>query len=88
MESSKGGRNLVIGLAVLLAVLHQDFWWWDDSTLVLGFLPTGLAYHALFSLCAAGLWAVAIKIAWPHHLEKLGEEPVEGDSGGDGASGS
>ena len=42
MESSKGGRNLVIGLAVLLAVIHQDFWWWGDGSLVLDQQPPEL----------------------------------------------
>ncbi len=40
-------KRVTIGLLVLLAVLHQDFWWWDDGhTLVFGFMPVGLAYHA------------------------------------------
>ncbi len=63
-------RRLVIGLIVLLAVLHQDFWWWDSiDPLVLGFIPIGLAYHAGVSVVAAVLWAMAIKYCWPGHLE-------------------
>ena len=57
-------------------VLHQDFWWWDDATLVLGFLPVGLAFHALFSIGCAVLGWLAIKIAWPHDLEAFAEEPL------------
>ena len=87
METSKGGRNLVIGLAVVLAVIHQDFWWWDNDDLVFGFLPTGLAFHALYSLMAASLWALSIKVAWPHHYEKFAEEPAEGESGSGGPAG-
>jgi len=46
----------------------------DESTLVLGFLPIGLAFHALFSIACAFLGWVAIKFAWPHHLEQFAEE--------------
>lgn len=70
-------RGLVVFLALALFVLHQDFWAWDDSSLVLGFLPMGLAYHALYSVLAAGVWAMAIKFAWPDHLERLAEEEPE-----------
>lgn len=67
-------RNVVYGLALLLAVLHHDFWFWDSKTLVLGFLPIGLAYHALFSFAAAGVWALAVKFAWPTHIEEWADE--------------
>lgn len=62
------------GTVLLLAVLHQDFWLWDDRTLVFGFLPIGLLYHACFSLAAALTWAVALKVAWPHQLEEWAEQ--------------
>jgi len=55
---------------ILLAVLHQDVWNWDNDRLVFGFLPMGLAYHAAYSLLAAAFWAVVIKFAWPTHLEE------------------
>ena len=73
-KTSKGGSLLIVVLAIVLAVVHQDFWWWGSDDLVLGFLPIGLAYHAFFSLAAAGLWALAIKVAWPHDLEAMAEE--------------
>ena len=63
-------RRLVFGLIVLLAVMHQDYWWWDSiDPLLLGFIPIGLAYHAGVSVVAAVLWAMAIKYCWPDHLE-------------------
>ena len=52
----------------------SGFWWWDDSSLILGFLPVGLAYHALFSMACAGLGWLAIKKAWPSELEAFAEE--------------
>ena len=63
-------RWIVITVFVLLAILHQDTWNWDDSSLVLGFLPKGLAYHALYSIVAAIFWGLVVKFAWPEHLEK------------------
>ena len=55
---------------ILLAILHQDVWNWDNDRLVFGFLPMGLAYHAAYSLIAAAFWALVIKFAWPTHLEE------------------
>jgi hypothetical protein len=72
-------KRLVYGLLILLAILHQDFWWWDDSeTLVFGFLPVGLAYHALVSLVAALLWAAAVWFCWPVGVDLIsaGESPA------------
>ncbi len=57
-------------LAAVLFVLHHDFWFWDDRTLVLGFLPVGLAYHVAYSVAAALLWLAAVRFAWPHHIEE------------------
>jgi len=73
-RSSTTGRNIIILLAILLGILHQDFWFWDSDTMVMGFMPIGLAYHALYSIMAAALWALAIKIAWPYDLERLAED--------------
>ena len=63
-------RWIVIAVFVILAILHQDIWNWDDSSLVFGFLPKGLAYHALYSIVAATFWGLVVKFAWPEHLEK------------------
>ena len=70
---SSSGKILVWGLFLLMFILHQDKWWWDDGTLVLGFLPIGLAFHAVFSLACAVLGWLAIKMAWPHDLEVFAE---------------
>ena len=63
------GRWMWIVVA-LFALLHWDFWLWDDKSLWFGFLPAGLAYHAVYSLCAGGLWLVYIRVAWPDHIEE------------------
>lgn len=61
--------KLAWGLVVVLAIVHYDFWWWGDRTLVFGFLPIGLAFHALFSLVAGGVWALVVMFAWPSRVE-------------------
>lgn len=67
-------KAVVLLLFVVLLILHQDGWAWSDDRLVFGFMPTALAYHAVFSLACAGLGAMAIKWLWPHELEKKAEE--------------
>src|SRR5260370_42199080 len=56
-------------MVVLVYLLHQALWFWHDRTLVLGFLPIGLAYHAAYSILAAIMMAVLVRFAWPGHLE-------------------
>jgi len=64
-------KKLLLFLMVAgVYVLHQDYWNWKNSDLVLGFLPVGLAYHAGYSILAAIMMAVLVKFAWPAHLEQ------------------
>jgi hypothetical protein len=67
-------QKLTYILIALLFILHQDFWLWDSQRIVLGFLPVGLAYHVLFSLLSALLWAGALKTIWPSHWERWADE--------------
>lgn len=69
-------RTLVWALVLLLVILHQDNWFWDDGTLVFGFLPIGLAYHCCISIAAAIVWFMATKHCWDRDLEApaAGEE--------------
>ena len=62
--------------AVLL-VLHQDFWNWSTEAVSLVGIPTGLFYHAIFSIACSllGVWAVIR--AWPAKWEKYAEEETE-----------
>lgn len=60
-------KVLFVALAAFV-LLHQDSWFWDDATVVLGFLPSGLAYHAAYSLATAALWAAVARLAWPENL--------------------
>lgn len=53
-----------------LVVLHHDWWFWNDGSLVLGIVPVGLAYHALLSLSAGALWAWAVFDVYRDLFEK------------------
>ncbi len=64
-------------LIVLLIVLHQDNWLWDDPYLVGGFLPIGLLYHMGISLAAAVVWYLATIFCWPPELEAADESATE-----------
>lgn len=73
-------KALVISLVVLLAVLHQDFWWWDDvEPLVFGFLPIGLAWHVGISLAAGFTGWLAVRYCWPEALEREDPSLLLGD---------
>jgi len=69
-------KFVVYGLIVVLAVSHQDFWWWDRyEPLMLGFIPISLAYHACVSIAAAVLWALAVRYCWPEDADVADELP-------------
>ena len=63
-----------VQIAIILGVLHQDIWNWDNDYNVFGFMPIGLFYHACYSLVAATLWVFAIKFAWPKDLVEWAEK--------------
>lgn len=63
---------LYIALVVLF-LLHNDFWLWDNPKVVIG-LPIGLLYHIGFCVAAAILMALTINYAWPSHLRDEGTD--------------
>mgnify|MGYP000097035588 FL=1 len=66
MKAFKSSGPLIItGLVLLLLILHQDNWFWTDATLVFGFIPIALFWHACISLAAVATWFLATLIAWP-----------------------
>jgi len=73
-------KYVVWGLVLLLIVIHQDFWFWNDKTLILGFIPIGLFYHACISVAAAFTWYLATLFCWP---EELVEDAPMGPSNGE-----
>lgn len=62
-------RKAVFAGVLVLMFLHHDFWLWSDRTLIFGFLPSGLAWHASYSIVAAAFWFVVMKLAWPQQIE-------------------
>jgi hypothetical protein len=57
-------RRLLLAALFLVFVLHNDFWQWDDATLVWG-LPVGLTYHIVYCLVVALLMWLLVRFAWP-----------------------
>ncbi|MCD0458245.1 DUF3311 domain-containing protein [Roseiconus lacunae] len=72
------GPWIIAALVVLLLILHQDNWFWESDTLVFGFMPIGLFWHACISIGASLTWALATVIAWP--LDDDDTVGVAGDS--------
>jgi len=70
-------------MVLAVYVVHQDFWNWQNASLV-GFLPVGLAYHAFYSILCAIMMAVLVKCAWPEHLEVEESQIAPGAAQGDG----
>lgn len=62
-------KMVVWGLVVLLLILHQDNWLWDDDRLIFGFMPVTLLFHAGISVGAGVTWFLATKFAWPTYLD-------------------
>ena len=62
---------------LVLYVLHNDLWLWNNPRLILG-MPVGLLYHIGYCLAAAVLMTLLVTYAWPAHLDV--EEQGEGQS--------
>ena len=75
-----GGAKLAWGLVILIAILHFDFWLWDSTSVVFGFLPSGLAYQAGISIAAAIAWTLVVRLDWPDGVEAWAAQ----DEGGEG----
>lgn len=61
--------KLAWGLVLVLAILHYDFWFWGDRSVMLGFMPVGLLYQVMISLGSAAAWALVVRHGWPQHIE-------------------
>lgn len=68
----------MIFVLLVYYALHQDFWNWTAARpLVFGFLPAGLAYHAVYTLGASALMALLVRRAWPAKLEAWADEEAD-----------
>ena len=70
---------LFAGLPVLY-VLHQDWWFWNDPTLVGGVLPAGLAYQVVYTLVVCLWMTLLVLFAWRAPTESAVDEAPAGDS--------
>lgn len=71
------GGKLAWGLVIAIAILHYDFWYWESTDVVFGFLPVGLAYQAGISIAAAIAWLLVVRLDWPEHIERWADEGDE-----------
>lgn len=71
-------RTVVWGLVLLLIVLHQDVWFWNDTRLVFGVVPITLLWHIGISLGAAFTWSLATVYCWPHELDESPAQEAPG----------
>jgi hypothetical protein len=68
-------------LLLVVYLLHNDLWIWDDRRLVLG-LPVGLLYHLGYCLLASLTLWLLIRHAWPSEVDA-----ADGAGGADGVPG-
>ena len=62
--SSPARHRFLYAALVVLFILHNDLWLWNDGRLVLG-LPVGLLYHIAYCLATSVALAVLVNRAWP-----------------------
>ena len=48
----------------VLYLLHNDIWFWNDPSLMLG-LPMGLVYHLFYCIAVAAVLGLLVIYAWP-----------------------
>lgn len=70
-------KKVIWIMVILLIILHQDNWMWENKTLVFGFMPIGLLYHAGISVAAAFTWYLATIFAWPGNTEDETESTTQ-----------
>lgn len=69
MASNTSSSKWIWIAVVILIIAHQDNWLWENDTLVLGFIPIGLFFHACISVAASLTWFFATRFAWPSDVD-------------------
>jgi hypothetical protein len=64
-------KYVIWTLVLILLIAHQDNWNWHDDSLVWGFIPIGLFYHACISVAAGFVWFLATIFMWPKELDSV-----------------
>lgn len=67
-------KYVIWTLVLILLIAHQDNWNWHDDSLVWGFMPIGLFYHACISVAAGFVWFLATIFMWPKELEAVSSD--------------
>jgi hypothetical protein len=58
---------------VVLYLLHNDLWLWNNASLIAG-IPAGLLYHIVYCFAATLMMLALVRFAWPANLEtQVGE---------------
>ena len=70
-DEDKAMKYVFCILIVILFVLHQDYWQWKRTEIVLGFIPYTLLYHVVISLATAALWFLVVQFCWPRDLDQI-----------------
>jgi len=53
----------------LLLILFENFWMWDNASIIFG-LPANLLYHITLSVLATLVMLAITRWAWPDHLDE------------------
>ena len=61
-------KRVLVAAVILLYLLHNDLWLWDDASIIFG-LPIGLLYHVIYCVACAGLMCLLVRYAWPAGLD-------------------
>ena len=77
MTDKKSSGAWIWAVVVLLIILHQDNWNWENDNAVFGIIPIGLFYHLCISIAASITWYVATRVAWPETFVEQVAAPSE-----------
>ena len=61
MKSKTARRSIYVAL-LLVFLLHNDFWLWNDADLLWG-LPVGLTYHVAYCVAVSALMGLLVSRA-------------------------
>lgn len=68
---------------LVLYLLHNDLWLWDDASLLFGH-PVGLVYHIGFAVATSIVLTLLVLKAWPEHLEVSDDDAAADARQGEG----
>ncbi len=73
-------KYVIWTMVVVLIILRQDNWLWENDKLVFGFMPIGLLSQIGISIGAAIVWYLATIYAWPAELEHVDDTKTDGEA--------